>query len=218
MTCVYHESCLTEQQHGLGMSDDPEHPDIHRPQVAASGPRDMHAHTADPSSPPLHPANAAEFVAFYMQAIPRLVAFLRWQGASLPDAAECAQEALTQALPPRWSTIDHPHAWCRRVASRLYARRVATLEEPVEDAEAAGSPLLAPGTDLDAFEQRHSVLRLLDRLPSRQRQVMAWTYDGATPSEIAAELQITPEAVRSNLKKARAALRNHLQENGGEIG
>jgi len=47
---------------------------------------------------------------------------------------------------------------------------------------------------------------------------MAWTYDGATPSEIAAALQITPEAVRSNLKKARTALKNYLQENGGEIG
>jgi len=47
---------------------------------------------------------------------------------------------------------------------------------------------------------------------------MAWTYDGATPSEIATELQITPEAVRSNLKKARTALRNHLPEKGGEIG
>jgi len=176
------------------------------------------ATSIDFTSPPLAQAGVAEFVAFYKKAAPRLVAFLRCQGASLPDAAECVQEALTQALPPRWATIKYPHAWCRRVASRLYARRVGRLEDPVEDAEAAGSPLLAPGTDLEAFEQQHSVLRLLDRLPARQRQVMAWTYDGATPSEIATELQITPEAVRSNLKKARTALRNHLPEKGGEIG
>ena len=199
------------------MSDNSEHPDTLRPQMATSVPGDTHADSDDFSSPLLTQADVAEFVEFYKQAAPRLVAFMRWQGASLPDAAECAQEALTESL-PRWATIEYPYAWCRRVASRLYARRVARLEEPVEDAETAGSPLLAPGTGLEAFEQQHSVLRTLDRLPSRQRQVMAWTYDGATPSEIAAELQITPEAVRSNLKKARAALRNHLQENGGEIG
>jgi len=196
------------------MSDD--HPDALRPQMATSVSGDTQADSDDSSSPPLPQADVAEFVEFYKQAAPRLVAFLRWQGASLPDAAECAQEALTEAL-SRWATIEHPRAWCRRAASRHYARRMARLEEPVEDAETAGSPLLAPGTDLDAFEQQHSVLRMLDRLPSRQRQVMAWTYDGAAHSEIAAELQITPEAVRSNLKKARAALRNHLQK-GGEIG
>lgn len=198
------------------MSDDLEHPDALRPNVTAPAPGVTNAHIGgDLSSSPLDPALAG-FVAFYRQAVPRLVAFLRWQGASFPDAAECVQEALTQAL-PRWGTIRCPHAWCRRVASRLYARRVASLEEPVEDVEAVGSPLLAPRTDLAAAEQRHSVLRVLDRLPSRQRQVMAWTYDGATPSEIATELQITPDAVRSNLKKARATLRDHLLKRG-EIG
>jgi RNA polymerase sigma-70 factor (ECF subfamily) len=35
----------------------------------------------------------AEFTTFYKAALPRLVAFLRWQGASLPDAADCAQES-----------------------------------------------------------------------------------------------------------------------------
>jgi RNA polymerase sigma-70 factor (ECF subfamily) len=75
---------------------------------------------------------------------------------------------------------------------------------------AAGSPLIAPGTDLDAFEQRHTVMRLLDLLPARQRQVMAWTYDGATPAEIADSLKISSDAVRSNLRKARIALRGHL--------
>lgn len=203
------------------MSDDLEHPtsdSTHRPSVAASVPRDTHAHRhADPDAPAPQPVGTDEFIVFYKQSVSRLVAFLRWHGASLPDAAECAQETLTQAM-QHWSTIHHPRAWCRRVASRLYARRVASLEEPVEDAEAAGSPLIAPGTDLDALEQRHSVLRLIDQLPPRQRQVMAWTYDGATPSEIATELQITPDAVRSNLKKARATLRNHVHENGGEIG
>lgn len=102
-------------------------------------------------------------------------------------------------------------------ASRLYAHRIASVETPLENVETAGSPLLAPRTDIDALEQRHTVLRLLNRLPPRQRQVMAWTYDGATPTEIAQALRITPEAVRASLKKARATLRQLLEDNGGEI-
>jgi RNA polymerase sigma-70 factor (ECF subfamily) len=155
------------------------------------------------------PAEVEAFTVFYRGAAPKLVAFLRWHGARLPDAADCAQEALTLAF-RQWSTLRHPYAWCRQVASRLYARRVGTLHEhPVDDLDsAAGSPLIAPETHLDDLEQRHTVLALLDQLPPRQRQVMAWTYDGATPTEIAEALQITPEAVRSNLYKARTALRS----------
>lgn len=150
-----------------------------------------------------------EFTAFYHESAARLVAFLRWQGASLPDAADCAQEALTQAF-ARWSTLTEPYAWCRVVASRGYARHLATLREcPTDDPDqVAGAPLLPSNTDVAAFENRHHVLGLLNRLPSRQRQVMAWTYDGATPTEIADTLRITPEAVRSNLHKARTTLRD----------
>lgn len=158
-------------------------------------------------------AERSEFTAFYRDTAPRLVAFLRWQGAPLPDAADCAQEALAQAF-RRWSTLRHPHAWCRLVASRLYARHLATVHEyPAEDLDrAAGAPLLAPDTGVDELEQRHTVLALLDHLPPRQRQVMAWTYDGATPAEIAAALQISPDAVRSNLHKARTSLRDRRGE------
>jgi RNA polymerase sigma factor (sigma-70 family) len=158
------------------------------------------------------PSHAEAFAGFYRSSAPRLVAFLRWQGASLPDAAECAQEALTEAF-QKWHLIHEPHAWCRTVASRCYARRVGTVEDPVDDIEAiSGGPLLASNVDFDRIEQSHHVLRLLDLLPARQRQVMAWTYDGVAPTEIADALQITPEAVRSNLYKARMTLRYHLAQ------
>lgn len=176
----------------------------------------MHATTspAPPANDALAPANdpiaTAEFIAFYKDSVPRLVAFLRWQGASVPNATDCVQETMI-LIYQRWSTIDYPHAWCRRTASRLYVRQLARLEEPIADAEVAGSPLLPMDMDLKSFEQRHHVLHLLAQLPPRQRQVMAWTYDGCTPTEIAKELMMNPEAVRSSLKKARATLRKLLQ-------
>jgi RNA polymerase sigma-70 factor (ECF subfamily) len=69
-------------------------------------------------------------------------------------------------------------------------------------------------TNVEAWEQQHEVLRLLKHLPPRQRQVLAWTFDGYTPSEIAEELAINSEAVRSSLKLARRTLAAAIGEMG----
>lgn len=156
----------------------------------------------------------AEFTTFYKATLPRLVAFLRWQGAPLPDAADCAQEALAACF-QQWSTIQWPYPWCRTTASRGYARHLAAVREhPVDDLNTVGFPLLTPATDIDALEHRHTVLAVLERLPLRQRQVLAWTYDGATTTEIAETLHISPDAVRANLYHARTTLRAYRDELG----
>jgi RNA polymerase sigma factor (sigma-70 family) len=112
-----------------------------------------------------------------------------------------------------WPVIEHPRAWTKRVASRKYARRVTQVEKPIEPTGL--SPLLPSGIDASEWEERHEILGLLAQLPPRQRQVMAWTYDGYSPSEIATELNITADAVRTNLMRARRALAAHLGLSGG---
>jgi RNA polymerase sigma-70 factor (ECF subfamily) len=158
----------------------------------------------------LQPSLHLEFEIFYRSFVKNLVGFLIWQGARLADAAEIAQETLQRAF-RSWPTIDHPEAWCRRVASREYARRIATVNE-TPGRELAGGPLLpASPSQTSAWEERQEVLRLLALLPWRQRQVMAWTFDGYEPTEIADELGISAEAVRSNLYKARKTLAEYLR-------
>lgn len=157
--------------------------------------------------PPAEPADAA-FSAFYRQFVPVLIGFLMWQGARLSDATELAQTTMAQAY-KYWSTIREPEAWTRRVASRELVRKIASVEDPVEEVPEP-SPLLPPLTNVFAWEQQHEVLRLLDLLPPRQRQVLAWSLQEFTPAEIAAELKITGEAVRASLKKARRTLAQHL--------
>ena len=164
---------------------------------------------------PEPPADAT-FIAFYREFVPTLVAFLLWQGARLPDAAEIAQETMLQAY-RHWVTVRQPRAWARRVASRMYTRRIASIEEFTVSEVPDRAPLLPSQTNLEAWEQRHEILRLLATLPARQRQVMAWTLDGYGPSEIAEELRITPEAVRSNLMKARRTLAAHIAQAGGDL-
>jgi len=74
-----------------------------------------------------------------------------------------------------------------------------------------GTPLLPAPAPAAEWEQRHEVLRVISQLPPRQRQVMAWTFDGYTPAEIAEILRLAPDAVRQSLAKARRALADHLR-------
>jgi RNA polymerase sigma-70 factor (ECF subfamily) len=72
------------------------------------------------------------------------------------------------------------------------SHRIASVEEdPTDPLPAVPTSLLPVDTDLDALTGRHEVLRLLALLPPRQRQIMAWTYDGYSPTEIAQELTLT---------------------------
>jgi RNA polymerase sigma factor (sigma-70 family) len=167
-------------------------------------------HPARPAEPEIH---LTDFTAFYRAEVPHLVAFLLWLGARLTDAADLAQETMIDAY-ASWPTVRHPRAWTRRVASRKYGRRIANAEEPVDHTD--GTPLLPPHHDAANWEQQHEILRLLGGLPWRQRQVMAWTFDGYAPQEIASELGITPEAVRSSLKLARRALAAVLNQAGDD--
>jgi len=146
------------------------------------------------------------FSTFYRRFFPTLVAFLMWQGAKLQDAAEIVQETMCEAY-RYWSRIRNPEAWTRQVASRKLVRHIAQVvqeEEPTNEVPEHSSLLRL--TNVAAWEQEHDILSLLDKLPPRQRQVMAWTLDGYKPSEIAAELRISADAARASLKKGRRTL------------
>lgn len=188
--------------------------DDHDPRPAGAAiPRDPPGWPAA-APPPDSPGTDAAFSDFYRQFVPTLAAFLVWQGARLDVAADIAQDTMIKAY-QRWSEIHSPKAWARTVASQAFVRHIACPEDPSPDPPEHSS-LLPAATNVEAWEQRHEVLRLLDRLPPRQRQVLAWTLACYTPAEIADELGITPEAVRASLMKARRALAEYLGMTGDE--
>ena len=82
-------------------------------------------------------ADKAEFAKFYDDAAPQLMAFFLWLGASIPDASECAQEALTRCF-QRWSLIQKHYAWCRKTAFHLYLKYGSSPEHPVDDVARLG--------------------------------------------------------------------------------
>ncbi|MDX8054083.1 sigma-70 family RNA polymerase sigma factor [Lentzea sp. BCCO 10_0798] len=144
----------------------------------------------------------AEFADFYRAHFKPLTAFVLMHGATLAEAADIVQDAMIEAY-RTWDRIDHPRAWAYRVTSRSFGRR-RFAEDLVAEPPEPAPPLC--GTDIENWEQRHDLLVVLGELPLRQRQVMAWALSEFRPAEIAGELGITPEAVRSSLVKARRAL------------
>ncbi|MFG2947573.1 RNA polymerase sigma factor [Streptomyces adustus] len=145
----------------------------------------------------------AEFSAFYRETLLGLVGFLINQGASVHVAADIAQEVMTDAY-RNWEGIIHPEAWVYKAASRMLVRKVASVEDPVDDVPEPSA--LVPRPDAIAeWEARHDVLPMLRSLPMKQGQVMAWTLAGFTPTDIAEHLGLSAENVRANLRKARRA-------------
>lgn len=151
-------------------------------------------------------ARELEFELFYKQQMPRLVAFLIVHGAPPDLAVDVSQETMVETF-HKWEDIDHPRAWIRTVASRMWWRQAQERQREHPRAELAEHLLAAASTEADEVLNRMAFLRALELLPVAQRQVMAWTYDGFQPVEIATHLGKPPATVRSLLRDARATLR-----------
>ncbi|MET8041339.1 sigma-70 family RNA polymerase sigma factor [Micromonospora sp. NPDC005215] len=154
-----------------------------------------------------------EFSAFYRAFATRLAGWLILQGASEADAYDVMQETMYKAY-HYWHTIEHPKAWVRATASRAYAERLARLDPvPIEEI-AERLPPLPSGSALADLKQ--DIRAAMQQLPPRQRQVLAWSFEGHTPAEIGAQLRMTSEAVRSSRYKARKALTELLRDREGD--
>jgi RNA polymerase sigma-70 factor (ECF subfamily) len=167
------------------------------------------AFTQESAAPPGHAAAGEAFPAFYRATLKPLTGFLILHGASLTDAADVAHDTLTLAY-ERWGSLHtNPRAWAFQVASRDWARRHFRVREDLTADPPEPSPVLR-AVDIEHWELHLDIVQVLHLLPPRQRQVMAWRCYGYQPTDIARELGISPDDVRSNLHKARRALARHL--------
>jgi RNA polymerase sigma-70 factor (ECF subfamily) len=160
-------------------------------------------------------AASLEFASLYETEMPKLMRFVMKHGASPIEAADAAQAAFSAAW-EAWEDIREPSAWLRTVAIREHLRR-PLKETPVDDLpdEVGTSSVL---DTIELGEQEEKVMSALATLPMKQRQVMAWHYDGFSHTQIAGQMKITEDAVRQNLHRARARLKALLlgtSEEGG---
>jgi len=146
--------------------------------------------------------------------MPRLIAFLLTMGADPQCAADIAQESMV-ATWNHWARVKNPHAYVRTVASHAWGRTLAKPSYVEVSLDEVGDNPTKQDGPLDFTirrEQHRMVLARLRALPLRQRQIMAWTYDGYSPAMIANILQLDGSTVRANLYQARKTLKRLEKE------
>lgn len=174
--------------------------------------------SADPEADPGAPPDEAEVVVvapasfddFYRREHARVVGLAYVLCGRRSVAEELAQEAFL-ATYRRWTEIEEPAAWVRRVVAN---RATSTLRRRSSEARAMvqlrlrrddPAPELATGDDELWAEVR--------RLPRRQAQALALRYvDGASVAEVAAALGVSENTVKTHLSRGKQTLADRLED------
>lgn len=149
---------------------------------------------------------AGEIEEFFRTHWEGLVRGLLREGANRWEAQDAVAEGIREAL-RRWPELTHPVAWVRQAArSHWLKQRRASGQGEVEvlvPDVAELSEGRAEDPELEAYELEEWFSGVLAQLPPARREALELSAQGLTPSEIAARVGKTPEAVRTALKLGR---------------
>ena len=136
------------------------------------------------------------------------------------DATEIAQESFAEAWLNRdscrgdWENAEVFGRWLRGVARnqhRNWIRSRRRRRNHVETVEPAILEHVAAPSDPEPSEQLEQLRSAIDRLPTRQRQVVLMHYlEETSVKEVATLLSISAKTVEGRLYQARLALRRSL--------
>ncbi len=125
------------------------------------------------------------------------------------DAADVVADACLAAFRSRtWPAVTNHRAYLyRSVVNHARSHHRSTLRRRVRELRAATPEVQAPtGVDVD-------VLVAVDRLSVQQRAAVMLTYwEDLSPAEVAARLGISEGTVKKHLARARARLKEYLDE------
>jgi DNA-directed RNA polymerase specialized sigma24 family protein len=146
-----------------------------------------------------------EFETFYRQQSAALTRWLTARGACPADAADAAQEALTQVW-LHWPRITSHRGYLYRTAAHEMARIWHARRQEARFRGGAQPPATQAG-GMPARLEAGLVRQQLLALPVRQRAVLAGYYDGYRDAELAGVLGTAAATIRSDRRHARAGLR-----------
>jgi RNA polymerase sigma-70 factor (ECF subfamily) len=161
--------------------------------------------------------DSADFDAFYIATVRRVVLYLYAACGDRSEAQDVAQEAFARAWQhwPKLVTYDDPEAWVRSVAWRLMINRWRGLRRWLAARARMGPP---PDMTDSPSPDRVAVVGALQRLPEPQRQAIALHYLlDMSVRDIAASVGVPEGTVKARLSRARTALARLLDENDQEI-
>ncbi|MCA9673375.1 MAG: RNA polymerase sigma factor [Myxococcales bacterium] len=148
--------------------------------------------------------------ALLSELLPRSRNLVRYLVRGDADVDDIAQEALVAVLRglPTYRADGSFRAWSDRITARVtfaYLKRTRSRRE----VELPDLSLVAdPGAPPDEYAIRRQTVRMLDRLPDDQRQVLVLHHVmGMSLPEVAGELCVPLETARSRLRLAKQKLR-----------
>jgi RNA polymerase sigma-70 factor (ECF subfamily) len=156
----------------------------------------------------------AEFDAFYLASVHRLVGALYAMTGDLAESQDVVQEAFIRAWDHRakLDRCNNPEAWVRTVARRLAISRWRRAQTVVVAWQRHGpAPLIEP-PDLPDPE----LAAALRRLPAAQRHAIVLFYlCDQSVEQVAAETGAPIGTVKARLSRGRAALARSLSAMNG---
>ena len=161
-------------------------------------------------------SDSADFDAFYIATVRRVVLYLYAACGDRADAQDVAQEAFARAWQhwPKVAGYQDPEAWVRTVAWRLMINRWRGLRRKLAARARMGPSAAATG---GPSPDRVAIVEALQRLPQAQRQVVALHYLLDMPvNEIAASVGVPAGTVKARLSRARTALAQLLDDHDEE--
>ena len=146
-----------------------------------------------------------------------LYRYMRYLGADVEAAKDLVQETFLAVVqgstPPEGASDRAAAAWLRGIARNLFLRhcresrtaRVRADSELLERAEATWAHTFLRGGD--GFDYVEALRKCLEALSERQRHVVDLRYaERASRADMAGKLQMTPNGVKSLLRRIRARL------------
>jgi RNA polymerase sigma factor (sigma-70 family) len=160
------------------------------------------------------------FESFFRDEYARLV----WHVAACgyDEYAEDAADEAMRSLLDVWQSVRSPKAWTRTVAERYalreWKRDRARRRHEDRLAQLAVHSAEGPPEARVEWSQEQRALDWMGKLPQRRRQVVALVFDGYGVGEIAEQLGIEENTVRSHLRHVRNAYPDFFSAEGGERG
>ena len=152
---------------------------------------------------------------------PLLGLIVSW-GAPWSDAAEIAQDSFAEAYLSRescrgdWKEAEVFGRWLRGVARNQYrnwARSRRRRADRVASVEPAVLEEIAAPSDSEPSAHLEALRKAIDRLPTKQRQVVLMRYlEETSVKQVSTLLSISPKTVEGRLYQARRALRRMLDD------
>jgi RNA polymerase sigma factor (sigma-70 family) len=159
------------------------------------------------------PMTREQLEAFYATEYPKLVKILVLLDATIEEAEDAAQKAMTDFAKrsKAGQAPDHPASYVRTAAVRFFIKERQRGRERLRRELRGGHLVLEAHLDdrLTILEDEQYIEHLLECLTWTQRQVIRLVMDGLSTHEIAEELGKSDESIRQHLKNGRDRLKLH---------